>query len=544
MIFAELPTMECAGAILAHTRRCGGQVFKKSRRLSSEDVARIAAAGIDRLAVVRLEADDVPEDRAAGELAAAFVSPQLRVEPAFTGRANIFTEADGLFTIDVDCVSAINGVTEDVTLATLAAYTPVKAGQMVATVKIIPFAVARNAVDRALALCTPRAIAVAPFRPRRVALIQTEIQGMKPSLFEKAIGVMNERLGAMGNPPVEESRCAHEEAPLTKAIAAASGRGAETILVLGASAIADRHDVIPAAIEAAGGTIHRFGMPVDPGNLLVLGALDGKTIIGLPGCARSPKVNGFDWVLWRVLADMPVSRGDIAAMGVGGLLAEIPSRPQPRERRAPEPATVDNRNIAAVILAAGSSSRMGRNKLLMEFAGRPILCHAVDQTIAAGIKDTVVVGGHQAAKIRAALGERLSAPALRMIETREHKLGMSASLKAGIRALKPETGAVLVMLGDMPRISAALIKRLVAAYNPVEGRTIVVPTVNGKRGNPVLFDRKFFPEMLELAGDVGARHLIGQHDEEVAEVPVEDAAIFADVDTPEAYDRLLGTAAS
>ncbi|HEY4161747.1 MAG TPA: NTP transferase domain-containing protein, partial [Dongiaceae bacterium] len=363
-------------------------------------------------------------------------------------------------------------------------------------------------------------------------------------LFDKAIGVMNERLAAMGNPPVEESRSAHENAALAEAIRRADAKGAETILVLGASAIADRHDVIPAAIEAAGGTVHRFGMPVDPGNLLVLGAFHQKAVIGLPGCARSPKVNGFDWVLWRIFADLPVGRDDIAAMGVGGLLADIPSRPQPRERRVPETGTGATRQIAAIILAAGTSSRMGRNKLLLEFAGQPILCHAVDQALAAGIQDIVVVGGHQAARIREALGDRLAASSIRMVEAREHKLGMSASLKTGIRALAPKTEAALVLLGDMPQVSAALIKRLLSAYNPVEGRTIVVPTMNGKRGNPVLFDRKFFPEILELAGDVGARHLIGQHDDEVAEVPVDDAAVFADVDTPEAYERLLNPVAS
>jgi molybdenum cofactor cytidylyltransferase len=539
MIFAELPTAESAGAILVHTRRCGDRTFKKGRRLGEEDIRQLAAAGVDRLTVVRLEPDDVAEDAAAGECAAALVSPGLRAEPAFTGRANLFAAIDGLFTVDAAGVARFNRVTEDVTLATLANYTPVKAGQMVATVKIIPFAVPRGDLNRALAECTPRVTTVAAFRPRRVALIQTEIQGMKSSLFDKAAGIMNERLAAMGNPPAEESRCAHESAALAEAIRRTDASGVETILVLGASAIADRHDVIPAAIEAAGGTIRRFGMPVDPGNLLVLGALHSKAVIGLPGCARSPKVNGFDWVLWRIFADLPVGRDDVAAMGVGGLLADIPGRPHPREGRVADAGAGSGRQVAAIVLAAGSSSRMGRNKLLLDFAGQPIVCHAVDHALAAGIRDVVVVGGHQAAKVREALGDRLAAPGIRMVEAREHKLGMSASLKAGIRALAPKTQAALVMLGDMPQVSATLIRRLVSAYNPVEGRTIVVPTMNGKRGNPVLFDRKFFPEILELAGDVGARHLIGEHDDEVAEVAVDDAAVFADVDTPEAYERLL-----
>jgi molybdenum cofactor cytidylyltransferase len=311
------------------------------------------------------------------------------------------------------------------------------------------------------------------------------------------------------------------------------------ILVLGASAIADRHDVIPAAIEAAGGKVLRFGMPVDPGNLLELGELAGKPVLGLPGCARSPKINGFDWVLQRLIADLPVGYDDIAAMGVGGLLGEIPSRPQPRDQRpADTKRTASGPQIAGIILAAGRSSRMGRNKLLLELDGKPILAHAVDHALQAGLSEIVVVTGHQASKVRAILGER----PVKVIEAREHRLGMSASLKAGLRALSPKAEAALVMLGDMPQVAPALLRRLIGAYNPTEGRSIVLPTVEGKRGNPVLFDRRYFAEMLALEGDVGARHLIGAHDDQVAEIAVEDAGIFTDVDTPEAYARLLGKA--
>jgi molybdenum cofactor cytidylyltransferase len=283
-------------------------------------------------------------------------------------------------------------------------------------------------------------------------------------------------------------------------------------------------------------------MPVDPGNLLVLGEIGGKPVLGLPGCARSPKVNGFDWVLQRLIADLPVGYDDIAAMGIGGLLGEIPSRPQPRDQRPMDGRTGEARRapaglrIAGIVLAAGRSSRMGRNKLLLELDGKPILCHAVDHALAAGLSEMVVVTGHQAAKVKAALGDR----PVKTIEAREHRLGMSASLKAGIRALSPKAEAALVMLGDMPQVSPALLRRLIGAYNPTEGRSIVLPTVEGKRGNPVLFDRRYFDEILALEGDVGARHLIGAHDDQVAEVAVEDAGIFTDVDTPEAYDRLLG----
>ena len=384
MIFGTLPIADCAGTILVHTQRLGGEAFKKGRRLTTEDVARLAGAGVAELAVVRLEADDVAEDRAAAELATALVADHLRLDPSFTGRANLYAKGDGVFLPDAARIAAINGVSEDITLATLPGYAPVTTGQMVATVKIIPFAVKRAALERCVALARENhTLRLSLYRPRRVALIQTELPGMKPGLFDKATGVMNQRLAAFGNAPVAEGRVAHEAKALADAIERA--QDADLVLVMGASAIADRHDVIPAAIEAAGGRIVRFGMPVDPGNLLVLGERGGKPIIGLPGCARSPKINGFDWVLQRILADIPVGNEDIAAMGVGGLLGEIPSRPQPREGRIEAPAAGDRPAIAAVILAAGQSSRMGRNKLLLDLAGKPILCHAVDQALAAGL---------------------------------------------------------------------------------------------------------------------------------------------------------------
>jgi molybdenum cofactor cytidylyltransferase len=536
MIFGELPIEDCAGTILAHTQRFNGEAFKKGRRLGAEDVARLKAAGLTRLTIARLEPDDVPEDRAAAELAAALGADNLRLDPSFTGRANLYARSDGVFVPDATQVGLINRVSEDITLATLPPYAPVTIGQMVATVKIIPFAVKRAELDRCLATAREaRTLALAPYRPRRIALIQTELPGMKPSLFDKATAVMNARLAALGNPPVEDSRVAHDNTALTAALNTTAVKSADLVLVMGASAIADRHDVIPAAIEASGGRIARFGMPVDPGNLLVLGERDGKPIIGLPGCARSPKINGFDWVLQRLLADIPVGNDDIAAMGVGGLLGEIPSRPQPRDRPPEEKPVPGRPVVAAIILAAGRSSRMGRNKLLLDLEGKPILCHAVDQALGAGLSEIVVVSGHQASKVRAALGDR----PVKVIEAREHLLGMSASLKAGIRALGSKTDAALVMLGDMPQVSTPLLRHLIAAYNPLEGRSIVVPTVEGKRGNPVLFDRRYFQEMLALEGDVGARHLIGTHDDQVAELSVDDAAVFTDVDTPEAYDRLL-----
>src|SRR5262249_23674871 len=146
----------------------------------------------------------------------------------------------------------------------------------------------------------------------------------------------------------------HETAALARALDEVLKAGAELVLVFGASAIADRRDVIPAAVETVGGKIEHFGMPVDPGNLMLVASADGRPVLGAPGCARSPKENGFDWILARLLCGLPVTRNDITGMGVGGLLMEIVTRPQPREGEEQA-----GRRIAAIVLAAGRSTRMG-----------------------------------------------------------------------------------------------------------------------------------------------------------------------------------------
>jgi molybdenum cofactor cytidylyltransferase len=271
-------------------------------------------------------------------------------------------------------------------------------------------------------------------------------------------------------------------------------------------------------------------MPVDPGNLLLLAHIGERPVLGLPGCCRSPKLNGFDWVLQRIAAGIGVTREDIMGMGVGGLLTEIPSRPQPRAAK-PAPSG----RVAALVLAAGQSRRMGvENKLLAEVDGRAMVTHAVDAILASRAAPVLVVTGHEAEEVRAALGER----PVQIVLNPRYVEGLSTSLKAGLAALPEDAEGVLVGLGDMPRIKPAQIDRLIAAFNPLEGRAVVVPTVRGKRGNPVLFATRFLPEMLQIGGDVGARHLIGEHEDQVVEIEMEDDAALLDIDTPDALSAL------
>ncbi|KMO42136.1 molybdopterin-binding protein [Methylobacterium variabile] len=336
MRFGPVPVAQAVGLIAAHSVRAGEAVVKKGRPIGAEDAARLQAAGIAEVVAVALEPGDVGEDEAARRLAAAVAGPGVTAEPPFTGRANLHAGEAGLLCLDEATIAAVNRIDEAVTLATLVPFKPVVPGEMVATVKIIPYAVPGAMLDRALAAAAP-AIRIAPYRLTRVAAISTLLPGLKPSVVDKTLRTLEARLAPAGAHLSGEARVPHESGAVARALRDAVERdGAELAVVFGASAIADRRDVIPAGIEAAGGRVDHLGMPVDPGNLLLLGRLGQASpnpvpVIGAPGCARSPKENGFDWVLQRLLAGLPVTRDDVVGFGVGGLLMEIVSRPQPRD---------------------------------------------------------------------------------------------------------------------------------------------------------------------------------------------------------------------
>ena len=529
MKFGPVPLHEAEGGIAVHSIRKGGLVLKKGTLIGKSEIAALAGAGIGELTVARLEPGDVPEDVAAGEIAAAVAGEGVHVERAFTGRANLFAESAGVLVVDRAAVDALNRVDPAITFATLSAFAPVVAGKMIATVKIIPFAVSRDARDAALAAAARAQplVRVAPYRVRRLGIVSTVLPGLADKVIEKTLRITAERIAPAGARIVAERRVPHETAALAVAIQEVLDAGAELVIVFGASAIADTRDVIPAAIEAVGGEIGHFGMPVDPGNLLLIAQAQGRPVLGAPGCARSPKENGFDWVLMRLLAGLDVSREDIIAMGVGGLLMEIVTRPQPREA---QPAA-DGRRVGALVLAAGRSTRMGGpNKLLAEIGGKPLVRIVTEQALASRAAPVIVVTGHERPKVEAALaGLRL-----RLVHNPEYAAGLSTSLKAGLAALPGNVDGAIVCLGDMPQVTAALIDRMLEAFDPARGALIVVPTIDGKRGNPVVWSRRFFPDLMALEGDVGARHLIATYADAVVEVPMEDSAALTDVDTPDA----------
>ena len=536
MKFGAVPVAEAEGGVAVHSIRQGGLVLKKGTLIGKDEIAALKAAGIEAIVVARTEPGDVPEDAAAAEIAAAVAGEGVHVERAFTGRANLFAETAGVLVVDKGAVDRLNQVDESITFATLAAYKPVVAGEMIATVKIIPFAVAEKARDAALAVAKAARplVRIAPYRIRKIGVVSTVLPGLASKVIDKTLKVTQERLAPAAATIVAERRVPHEQRALARAMEEVLGAGAELVIVFGASAIADRRDVIPAAVEAIGGRIEHFGMPVDPGNLLLIAQARGYPVVGAPGCARSPKENGFDWVLMRLLAGLDVPRAAITGMGVGGLLMEIVTRPQPRA----EPRAVAGRRIAAVVLAAGRSTRMGGpNKLLAEIRGRPLVRIVVDEAVASHAKPVIVVVGHERGEVEKAL----AGLPVQFVHNPDFAQGLGTSLKAGIAAVPAEADGAIVCLADMPQVDASLLNRLIAAFDPDRGALIVMPTAEGRRGNPVLWSRRFFPDLMAIEGDVGARHFIGRYSEAAVEVPLEGKAALVDVDTPEA---LIGVKAA
>lgn len=326
MKFGALPLDQALGAILAHGVSLPQGRLKKGTIIDAQMIEALRAAGMSQVIAARLEAQDYSENEAAARLAQSLGggADGLIIDQAQTGRVNIRAKGNGLARVGVGAINALNAVDPAITLATLPDLARVRGGQIIATVKIIPYGVARDLLDLAAELGQGALGHHAPVL-RRAHLILT---GARDALTEKSIAAIETRLRRLDAALTGVTHCAHETGALAQAIMAAQ---ADLILVLTQSATSDIADVMPAALVAAGGQVTRFGMPVDPGNLLVLGQLREVPVIGLPGCARSPALNGADWVMERVICGLTPSGAQIAAMGVGGLLKEIPIRPAPRQ---------------------------------------------------------------------------------------------------------------------------------------------------------------------------------------------------------------------
>ncbi len=328
MKFGAIDPAQAEGCILAHSLQTNAGRLPKGTTLTRADIQLLQRENHQLVTVARLEPGDLAEDQAATYLAQMLVTDPraqgITLSGAGAGRVNLYAAQPGIVALQTDQIEALNQIDPMITLATVPPFHRVDRGGMIATIKIISYAVQ----ERLFAQVKPRAASLQVLAARfsSADLIETRIGNRRPA--DKGRRALAGRLDRFEVALGARQVVPHDEQALANAMAAAQ---ADVIFVLTDSATADPMDVAPAALRLAGGTVTRFGMPVDPGNLLFYGQLKDKPVIGLPGCARSPALNGADWVLERILCGVPPSSRDIAMMGIGGLLKEIPTRPKPRD---------------------------------------------------------------------------------------------------------------------------------------------------------------------------------------------------------------------
>ena len=539
MIFGKVTLDEAVGTILVHSIKVERKTFRKGRTLSQIDINALRRTGLVEITAVKLEAKDVHENQAAERLAKMICGKNLGLSKSVTGRCNLIAETNGVAIIKKENIDKLNLTNEAIAISTVPPFAKISKGDVVATVKIITFGIVETALKKCQSLLKANnyPVSLAPFKKKRIGLLQTRLPILRESLLNKAKQVTQNRLRKIGCDLTISLECNHDLHEVANGIEGLLSADCEISLILGASAIADRKDIIPAAIEKCNGSVDHFGLPVDPGNLMLMGKIDTMHVLGLPGSARSPRLHGFDWVLERLVANIEVTSHDLMTMGVGGLLKEIHNRPLPRVTAVKQKSVKKRKaKIVGVILAAGRSRRMGTvNKLLEKINGKPMINHVVAAALQSKANPIIVVTGFEHKQIEKSL---LNFD-VEFIKNHDYGEGLSTSLRAAINSFDNQTDGAVICLADMPEIRPEHIDQLIDVYDPEAGKSICVPTYKGKRGNPVLWDRNFFFDMCNVSGDVGARHLIGENENAVLELPIDDQAILIDLDTPAALKAHL-----
>ncbi len=492
MKFGTVAVREAAGSILAHSVMAGGTRYRKGVVLSADDLDRLQAAGVEKVTIARLGPGDVGEDEAVSRLADALVaaSPGLSRQAAFAGRANIHAERPGLVELDEGAVERLNSINPEITLATLPHLARAAPRSLVATAKIIAFGVPSADLEAAEQVASG-IMALREVVRHDASLVITRTASQPARLLDKGRLSVATRLERLGIRLHDTFVVPHEPAELGRALAATD---TSMVLVLTGSATSDLLDVGPEGLRQAGGSVSRFGIPVDPGNLLFHGDLGGRPVIGLPGCARSPALNGADWVLERLACGLEISDREFARMGIGGLLKESPSRPQPRAAAGGPPARP---RIAAVILAQPWPAR--------DLDGLVAAAQASDADSVTVVHAPLATGPEPAGSLAgcdliAAAGDR-----------------KSDLLRAGIGGVPDRSNAVLLLRSGDPVPGPDLLNRMMAAFSPADGREIC-RAGPGQMGPPILLGSRFFEALSALEGDRGAAEFLPEVQEFVVEV--------------------------
>ena len=320
MIFANWPIEETEGAMLGYAITTGAHRFRKGTLLTRDHLDILRQHGITHVFAARLEEGDIGEDEAAVAIGRLLISDTLEPGKPVAGRINLFARHDGLFHVQANAIDQINLLDPRISVATLRNDCRVQSGQMVAAIKIIPFAIPAQCIENLIAPSGRQtALHVRPFLPQRIGVIQSHLPSIRGAVLDKTIELMSKRVQCNHGSVSIERRVLHEKTALITAIIEVT-QACDLVLIFSASSTVDEADIVPRAILAAGGHVLRLGIPVDPGNLLVLAKIGEKYIVVAPGTARSDRANSLDWVLDRLMAGINLTANDLGKMGVGGLL--------------------------------------------------------------------------------------------------------------------------------------------------------------------------------------------------------------------------------
>jgi len=519
MQFEELDPTNAIGWSLAHSLQFSGLRIPKGTVISSALAEKIKDAGTKIILAFQLCPEDIPENDAAEQIANHLAGFGIRAGKPVHGRCNLYAKDAGVF-VASETINTLNTISPDIGIATLPNMAPVSHNKLIATVKVIPYGIPQQAISDIK--IHPHALSVHSYKRFQASLLSS---GSK--METKALSTTINRINHIGGTLRDIKNCPHTVSAVAAAIKELDSSDTNLILLSGISAISDERDILPTALKAVGGKVIHLGMPVDPGNLLMLGEINSKIVIGLPGCAKSPSLNGFDWVLERFAAGLPLDAASIQNMGIGGLLKETIDRPEPRA-----PAKKQNiRDTAVILLAAGRSSRSGNtHKLLATLEGKPVIEQSVITLKKSGFSNIFVITGARNKEINAALSNH----SVTIIHNADFASGMGSSLATGVRALPEDTNQCIICLADMPFVSPATYKAMISAANKISESEIFTPIFKGKRGNPVLWRKSQFEQLSKITGDKGGRTLIRAQEDLVSSVTVDDPGILIDLDTPEA----------
>lgn len=332
-----MPLSEAEGKILGHNiaGANGQRILRKGKPLTDEDLGKLRALGRASVYVAQMEDDDVDENKAARRVAEAVCGPGLHITGVASGRANLLADEQGILRIDVERLTKINEC-NGITLTTLKTHSPVHARQIVATIKIIPYAVPESIVSLAEGIASGGRpiVRVDSLPSQSVGMVLSGSNSLRQRLVSD-FAPLRDRIERLGSTISRTDFVAlddeEDETALSAMLQQHVSTGTKLILIAGETAIMDTHDIVPRAVERAGGHVESVGAPVDPGNLLMLAYLNDVPIVGAPGCARSRKTNIVDWILPRLLVGDRLTRRDIVELGHGGLLQDVRERGMPRD---------------------------------------------------------------------------------------------------------------------------------------------------------------------------------------------------------------------